>query len=89
MRGNNINGVSFRRQHAIGKYIADFCSIKAKLIIELDGSQYLEQDEYDRQRSADLEEMGFTVIRFWNNQVTNDLPGVPLAFQHALKHKQS
>ena len=88
LRGNNINGVSFRRQHAIGKYVADFCSIKAKLIIEVDGGQHAGQEEYDRQRTKDLEEMGFKVIRFWNNQVMNELPGVILAIQHALEEKK-
>ena len=47
-------GVSFRRQHAIGPFIVDFCCIKAKLIVELDGGQHLEQEEYDRQRTAFL-----------------------------------
>ena len=78
-------GVSFRRQHAIGKYIADFCCIKARLIIELDGSQHLEQAEYDAQRTMYLESEGYTVIRFWNNQVETDIAGVILATQHALQ----
>jgi very-short-patch-repair endonuclease len=45
LRGNKLNGVNFRRQHAIGKYIIDFVSVKMKLAIELDGSQHLEQGE--------------------------------------------
>ena len=49
-----VNGVKFRRQHAIGKYVVDFCSVKRKLAIELDGSQQLEQSEYDIQRTAYL-----------------------------------
>ena len=55
---NDQLGVNFRRQHAIGKYIPDFCSPKAKLIIELDGSQHLEQEEYDQPRTEYLEEQG-------------------------------
>jgi very-short-patch-repair endonuclease len=76
LRGNKLNGVSFRRQHALGPYIVDFCAIKAKLIIELDGSQHLEQEECDRERTDYLESHGYKVIRFWNNDVMNDIQGV-------------
>ena len=64
---NDQLGVTFRRQHAIGNYIPDFCSPKAKLIIELDGSQHLEQQQYDAARTVYLESQGYTVLRFWNN----------------------
>jgi len=60
LRGDQINGVTFRRQHAIGPFIADFCSVKEKLIIELDGSQHLEQAEYDAERTKYLEAQGYT-----------------------------
>jgi very-short-patch-repair endonuclease len=73
---NDQLGVSFRRQHAIGPYIADFCCIKKKLIIELDGSQHLEQTEYDNARTAFLAAQGYRVVRFWNNEVQSDLNGV-------------
>ena len=76
LRGNKLNGVSFRRQHAIGKYIVDFCSVKMKLIIELDGNQHMEQSEYDIARSIYLESLGYKVMRFWNSQVMNDIEGV-------------
>jgi len=69
-------GSSFRRQHAIGKYIADFCSIKDKLVIELDGSQHLEQEEYDEERTEYFRSKGYKVLRFWNHQVMNDIEGV-------------
>ena len=78
-------GVKFRRQHAIGNYIPDFCSPKAKLIIELDGSQHLEQEEYDGERTKYLEAQGYKVIHFWNNDVMNDIEGVILAIMGALK----
>ncbi|MDK1030187.1 MAG: DUF559 domain-containing protein [Anaerolineae bacterium] len=84
LRGNKLNGISFRRQHAIGKYIVDFCAIKAKLIIELDGSQHLDQEEYDTKRTAYLEAQGYQVIRFWNNQVSNDISGVLRTIQRAI-----
>ena len=85
LRGDKLNGVHFRRQHAIGKYIIDFVSIKRKLAIELDGSPHLEQSEYDIQRTAYLESQGYKVIRFWNDQVMKDMEGVIHAIEAALK----
>jgi very-short-patch-repair endonuclease len=82
---NDQLGITFRRQHAVGNYIPDFCSPKAKLIIELDGSQHLEQQEYDEQRTNYLEKQGYRVIRFWNNQVMNDLENVIRAIMHAIE----
>ena len=76
LRGDKLNGVNFRRQHAIGKYILDFCAVKQKLGIELDGIQHLEQEEYDTERTNYLESQGYRVVRFLNNQVMNDLEGV-------------
>ena len=76
LRGDKLDGVNFRRQHAIGKYIVDFCSLKKKLVIELDGSQHLDQADHDAERTLFLELQGYTVIRFWNDQVMNDMEGV-------------
>jgi very-short-patch-repair endonuclease len=85
LRGDKLNGIRFRRQHALGKYVIDFVSVKSKLAIELDGSQHLEQSEYDLQRAAYLESLGYKVIRFWNNQVMNDIEGVMISIEAALK----
>jgi very-short-patch-repair endonuclease len=52
------------------------CAPRRKLIIELDGSQHLEQEEYDAERTAFLESKGYRVLRFWNNQVMNEIEGV-------------
>lgn len=76
LKGNRLNGISFRRQHAIGKYIVDFCPPKAKLIIELDGSQHLKQKEYDLERIKYLSSQGYRVLRFWNNDVIKDIESV-------------
>ena len=67
--------------------IVDFCSIKAKLIIELDGSQHLEQEECDLERTAYLESQGYKVIRFWNNNVMNDIEGAFRTLQLALRSR--
>ena len=86
---NDQLGVNFRRQHAIGSYIPDFCSPKAKLIIELDGSQHLEQQEYDNERTKYLESQGYKVIRVWNNDVMNNIDSVILAIIHAMEDESS
>ena len=87
LRGDKLNGVNFRRQHAIGNYIVDFVSIKKKLIIELDGSQHLEQEAYDIERTRYLESQGYKVVRFWNQDVMNDINGVFRAIEFALAER--
>ena len=85
---NDQLGVNFRRQHAIGNYIPDFVCIEKKLIIELDGSQHIEQEEYDKERTQYLESQGYKVIRFWNNEVMNNIEGVSLAIMNALEKQE-
>jgi very-short-patch-repair endonuclease len=83
-----LSGVRGRCQgHAIGRYIVDFCSPKAKLVIELDGSQHLDQEDYDEERTAYLASRGYKVIRFWNNAVMNNIESVILAINYALEEK--
>jgi very-short-patch-repair endonuclease len=84
---NEQFGVAFRRQHAIGKYIVDFCAPRKKLIIELDGSQHLAQAEYDDERTKYLEAHGYRVLRFWNNDVMNDIEAVLKVIWGALNNK--
>ena len=76
LRKHQLNNVHFRRQHAIGPYIVDFCAPRQKLIIELDGGQHLDQQEYDVERTTYLESKGYRVLRFWNNGVMENLDGV-------------
>ena len=68
----------FSRQKVLGKYIADFYSAEAKLVIELDGSQHYEEinAEKDAERTAFLEGYGLTVIRIPNNEVNRNFRGV-------------
>ena len=61
--------VKFRRQHPIGPYFVDFCSIERNLIIEVDGGQHAEQSADDETRSLFLRSHGYTVLRFWNHRV--------------------
>ena len=76
LRISQPEGVHFRRQHAFGNYVVDFCAARQKLIIELDGGQHLEQEAYDRERTELLQSKGYRVLRFWNNDVINDLDSV-------------
>ena len=65
-----------RRQHPIGRHIADFAVPACKLVIEIDGGQHGTAVERDETRSRALEAQGWRVIRFWNNDVTGNLSGV-------------
>ena len=70
--------VQFRRQYAVGNYIVDFYCYKAKLVVELDGSQHYEPQaqEYDLRRTAFLQKQGLTVMRFSNLDILQRFAGV-------------
>lgn len=70
--------IRFSRQKVLGKYIVDFYSAKAKLVIELDGSQHFEKEnmDYDEERTAFLEGYGLRVLRIPNIEVTRNFHGV-------------
>ena len=72
LRGHNLAGFKFRRQHPVGRYIADFVCLERMLIIELDGSQHAEQTAYDQTREVKLQALGFRTIRIWNNQLLQE-----------------
>jgi very-short-patch-repair endonuclease len=76
---NNQLGVKFRRQHSFGKYIADFYCSEKRLVIEIDGSQHLDQEKYDDERTKFFEILGLKVLRFWNNEININLEGVMVA----------
>jgi very-short-patch-repair endonuclease len=76
LRAHRMGNVHFRNQHAVGKYVVDFCAPRKKLIIELDGSQHLEQEEYDAERTAFFESKGYRVLRCWNQDVMNNIDRV-------------
>jgi very-short-patch-repair endonuclease len=85
LRAHRMGGVHFRPQHAIGNYIVDFCAPRKKLVIELDGSQHLEQEIYDDERTEYLKSKGYQVLRFWNNDVMNDMESVLTVIWDTLK----
>ena len=72
---NNQLGCKFRRQHSIGKYTVDFYCPEKRLIIEIDGSQHIDS-EYDKIRDEYLKSLNFRILRFWDNEVNNNLDGV-------------
>ena len=76
LRNRQMAGRKFRRQVPLLGYFADFASLDAKLIIELDGGQHAEQVEADEKRTRALEAVGFIVLRFWNADIFTDLDGV-------------
>lgn len=75
---NGALGVDFLRQHIIGDYIVDFASRHDGLIIEVDGAYHSErkQAEADAIREQNLEQMGFHIMRFTNEEVLNDINSV-------------
>ena len=83
--------VRFSRQKVLGKYIADFYSAEAKVVIELDGSQHYEDRnrEEDAERTAFLECYGLTVLRIPNNEVTGNFRGVCEYIDTAVKQSLS
>ncbi len=83
--------VRFSRQKVLGKYIADFYSAQAKLVIELDGSQHYEDTniEEDAQRTAFLEGYGLTILRIPNNEVNRNFRGVCEYIDVAVKQSLS
>jgi very-short-patch-repair endonuclease len=80
-----IDGLKFRRQQPLGHYIGDFICLEKRLVIEVDGGQYAEQGDYDARRDAWLREQGFTVLRFWNNDVLKNFEGVIAKIFETLK----
>jgi very-short-patch-repair endonuclease len=87
LRALRKQGFHFRRQAPFGRYILDFVCFKYRLIIELDGSQHgdLIHSVRDRERDTVLEREGFAVLRFWNNELDENLDGVWRVILDALR----
>src|ERR1700751_5459863 len=76
LRDRRLNGLKFRRQGTIRNYIADFCCGSGRLIVELDGGQDVTRERQDAERTAALEAQCYLVLRFWNNDVLQNMDGV-------------
>lgn len=78
LRSHGLDGLGFRRQQPIGRYIVDFFCPAAKLIVEVDGEQHAlgDQPVADATRTKWLEAQGYIVVRFWTNEVMHELDAV-------------
>jgi very-short-patch-repair endonuclease len=80
LRAHRLMGLGFRRQMPIAGYIVDFACPSHRLIVELDGSQHGTDDAvaYDQQRTMGLQDDGWTVLRFWNDDILKDIDNICL-----------
>ena len=83
LRAHRLDGQKFKRQQPIGNYIVDFVCFEAKLIVEVDGGQHNECVA-DTRRDEWLKSQGFAVLRFWNNEVLQNIEGVLTRILEAL-----
>lgn len=75
LKARRFMNLKFRRQHPVGPFIADFACLEARLIVEIDGGQHSENAR-DASRNAYMNKEGFEVVRFWNNDVLQNIDGV-------------
>jgi len=91
LRNRNIGGFKFRRQHPVAGYIPDFVCLKKRLIVEIDGEYHNDEEQkiFDKGREEWLKEEGFTMIRFTNDVVNNNLNTVLKDIEQALLNKET
>jgi very-short-patch-repair endonuclease len=82
LRGRQLGGWKFRRQYSIAHFIADFCCVESKIVVEIDGPTHEEAEIYDRNRQEYLQSVGFQVVRFTNQLIYQELSNV---LEHLLK----
>ena len=83
LRGRQLNGAKFRRQVALGPYVADLVCMEARLIVECDGGQH-NGSTHDAERDAWMRAQGWRVLRFWNNEILGNIDGVLAVIAQAL-----
>ena len=79
-----LAGNRFRKQHPVGEFVVDFVCMERHLAIEIDGGQHAESTAYDFRRTKSLEAGGYRVLRFWNNDVLQNIEGVKAETWRAL-----
>ena len=84
LRSRNLAQTKFRRQHPVGPYVVDFICLNEKLVVEIDGGQHQQQQIYDMRRTVFLEQAGYRVIRFWNDDVLTKTDSVLQVIYDAL-----
>lgn len=85
LKGRQVSGLKFRRQHGIGPYIVDFYCDQNKLVVEVDGKIHNQKDisEYDKERQGWLEDCGYTVVRVTNFEVEHQIEIVLMRIENA------
>jgi very-short-patch-repair endonuclease len=76
LKAKQLEGLKFRRQEQIGRFIVDFVCYEKALILEADGGQHAMEQEKDAERTRWLNAQGFTVLRFWNHEILTNIEGV-------------
>jgi very-short-patch-repair endonuclease len=76
LKAKQLHGLKFRRQEQISRFIADFVCYEKGIIVEADGGQHALEQVKDEERTQWLSGQGFTVLRFWNNEILTNIEGV-------------
>ena len=76
LRARQMQGIKFRRQQPIDKFIVDFVSFEKRIVIEIDGGQHAVDNKKDIERDKFLTKNGYIILRFWNNEVFDNIQGV-------------
>jgi very-short-patch-repair endonuclease len=84
LRDRRLAGAKFRKQMWLAGYIADFACPEARLVVEADGSQHADDADYDTRCAAAFARLGWRILRFWNNEITENLDGVLTLISNAL-----
>lgn len=87
LKGKQLLGLRFRRQHPIDIYIVDFYCHEAKLVIEIDGEIHMDQIEYDDGREADIKKFNIKIIRFTNDEINNNIEIVIQNIESVIKER--
>ncbi len=91
LHSRRLAGAKFRRNHPIGNFFADLCCLKAQVVVELDGGQHADEAQaaHDRGRTAYMTSRGFTVMRFWNEEILKEPERVLEQIYEALPDEHS
>jgi very-short-patch-repair endonuclease len=87
LKGKQLLGLRFRRQHPIDMFIVDFYCHAARLVIEVDGEIHMDQIEYDDGREADIEKYNIKILRFTNDEVNNNIEVVLQKIESVIKER--
>jgi very-short-patch-repair endonuclease len=84
LRGRRFSDAKFRKQMWLAGFVADFACPEARLVVEADGSQHTDNVAYDEERERAFTRLGWRTLRFWNNEINENLDGVLMVIGEAL-----